>query len=367
MIRISVLAIGSDRMMANATSRVVERAKLYGQIFHHIHTVVFSLKKHNTPAHVFLLDNTHVFFTNSSNRLWYIFDAVRIAKKIYINIKHDTVVVSTQDPFESGLVGLIISKKFNVPLHVQIHTDIGSSYFQKSSILNRIRIFIAGFVLRQAKSVRVVSPSIKDCLVEKYRISSDRIMVLPIVSDFKPEKRSQGSEQYILMVSRLEKEKQIDRALNIFKEVVATRPDVVLKIAGSGREEKNLKQLAKKLRIENKVQFLGDVKDVAPLYAHASCLLHVSQYEGFGMVFYEAMQSRCPIVTTCVGIAPDLQRKNYDISICDIDNGKCLKAALHAYTDSFNISESIHLDFVPESQAEYVDLYKESVYRATRV
>ncbi|PIR38177.1 MAG: hypothetical protein COV34_00985 [Candidatus Zambryskibacteria bacterium CG10_big_fil_rev_8_21_14_0_10_42_12] len=362
--RITVLSIGSDRMMADVNSRVAERARLYGKAFHKMYTIVFSLKQHHTPQQVSLGKNIELFFTNSNHRSSYIFDALHIAKKIIQQSQNNTLVISTQDPFEAGLVGLLLSKKFNIPLHVQIHTDIGSTFFRTQSILNRVRLFIARFVLKQAKGVRVVSPGIKKYLVETYGMSESQITVLPITGNFQPMPRHEPTEYYVLMVSRLEKEKRIDRALQIFKEVLVKKPDLILKIAGKGREEKKLKQLVKKIGIENNVQFLGDVQDVALLYAQASCLLHAAAYEGFGMVLYEAMQTGCPIVTTRVGIASDLQEKHYDITVCDLKDTDKMSRAIEFYASEFKKSHPVNLEFVASDKDIYIKHYVQSICQA---
>ena len=39
------------------------------------------------------------------------------------NLKKTDTLVTVQDPFECGLVGMKIKKKLGMPLHVQIHTD----------------------------------------------------------------------------------------------------------------------------------------------------------------------------------------------------------------------------------------------------
>lgn len=359
-----LISIGTDRQIFEEGSSVRDRIVSYAAFFEEFKMVVFA-KKSGDYHRVFLNDVVEIIPTQSVSRWMYIRDALRIVKQeIRTRGTHDHMVISCQDPFETGLVGYMVSKRSGIPLHIQIHTDIGSPFFKKSSVLNRARLLIARFVLKQAGSVRVVSPTIKSYLIKTYGIPGDKITILPVVTNFHPMDRREQNEQYVLMVSRLEKEKQVDRAIDIFRRVLVSKPHFILKIAGSGREETRLKQITKSLGIERNVHFLGNVKNVAPLYAHASCLLHTSCYEGFGLVLFEAMQAGCPIVSTDVGIAKDLKEKSYDITICEIEHADEMSHAVEFYSEEFKKSRPVQLNFVPVNKDMYDKQYVQSIYQA---
>lgn len=363
-----LINIGTDRNVFIENSLVQKRIISYGNFFEAMKVIVFTGRS-NSLKRTYINRNIEAVPTQSISRWAYVIDAIRIVKKeMHTYGVTKEMVISCQDPFETGLVGYVISKRYGAPLRVEIHTDIGSPFFRKQSILNRIRLFIAKFVLKRAKMIRVVSPSIKKYVVDTYNISDERIVVLPILDNFIPDERRESNEKYILMVSRLEKEKQIDKAIIIFKNIVKHRPNLVLKIAGEGREGPHLKHLVKELGISQHVEFLGNVKNTAQLYAHAYCLFHTSSYEGFGLVLYEAMKAGCPIVTTSVGIAPDLKSKNYEITLVDINTGEQdAEKALIAYTDLFTRAQPVDLDFMPKSPEKYLHTYIQSVTAAVRM
>ncbi len=75
--------------------------------------------------------------------------------------------------------------------------------------------------------------------------------------------------------------------------------DFELAIAGSGREESNLKKLAQGLP----VKFLGRVpnKQVPNLLMTSDLFVRPSRFEGFGNSFIEAMAAGLPIIGTPVG------------------------------------------------------------------
>ena len=69
-----------------------------------------------------------------------------------------------------------------------------------------------------------------------------------------------------------------------------------LLIAGEGRLLHSLQKKAKKLGIEDQVEFLGFVEDMPAFFRSLDIFLLSSHYEGFGYVIAEAMASRKPVV-----------------------------------------------------------------------
>src|SRR3989344_1421965 len=147
-----VLSIGTDRNLFEEGSASRTRHEAYTQQLGALDIIVFA-NGDRELAHSGALS---VIPTNSVSRLLYGFDALRIARKLP---KPD--VVTVQDPFETGIIGWLIARRLNVSLHVQIHTDFLSPEYARLSTLNRMRVWIAGFVLRRAARVRVVSERVK--------------------------------------------------------------------------------------------------------------------------------------------------------------------------------------------------------------
>jgi len=174
-----VVMISTDRKIFKKGSDVRHRIIEYGQLSDELHVIVFALEKLGFKEEK-LSRNVWIYPTNSSFKFSYITDAVRVGGNLLKGekIKKRDTLVSTQDPFETGLAGLRLKKKHNVPLQVQIHTDFLSPYFGLESFINKLRVAIAGHVLPRADCIRVVSERIKASLT-KYRLKS-LPQVLPI-------------------------------------------------------------------------------------------------------------------------------------------------------------------------------------------
>lgn len=99
-------------------------------------------------------------------------------------------------------------------------------------------------------------------------------------------------ENFILAVGRLNDHlKGFDR---LIEALAITKNDWPLYLAGGEEDEgKDLKHLAKKLGVENRVKFLGKVKVIDELYARAGLFVIPSRSEGFPNALMEAMSAGC--------------------------------------------------------------------------
>jgi N-acetyl-alpha-D-glucosaminyl L-malate synthase BshA len=93
--------------------------------------------------------------------------------------------------------------------------------------------------------------------------------------------------------------------VKIFAEVVRERP-AQLVLVGDGPERSAAEWLARDLRIQQKVHFLGKQERVNELLPLADLLLMPSELESFGLAALEAMACKVPSIATRVGGVPEL-------------------------------------------------------------
>jgi glycosyltransferase involved in cell wall biosynthesis len=82
-------------------------------------------------------------------------------------------------------------------------------------------------------------------------------------------------------------------------------PHVRAAIAGRGREEEPLRQLAAELGISERVHLLGLRDDIDRVLRAADVFVHPSRSEGLPLAILEAMATAVPIVATRVGGIPE--------------------------------------------------------------
>ena len=304
-----VLQISADRskrgILQHGSSAYL-RQEAYAEKFGNLEVIAFSLA--SDKADEIEAGPLHIIPTSSSSKWFYGWNALQIARTLQ---KPD--VVSAQDPFETGLVAWRIARRFGVPLHIQIHTDFLSPAYAKHSLLNRIRVRIARFVLARADGVRIVSNRIKDSLTTAKYQPKTVPTVLPIFADIERlrrltapaslQARFERFQWCVLVISRLEPEKNVALAIEAF--VRSAPQEACLIIVGDGSERANLEIMARSRGVGERVFFETNV-EAAPYYALADIVLVTSLYEGYGLVIEEALGLGLPVLATDVGAAREL-------------------------------------------------------------
>jgi glycosyltransferase involved in cell wall biosynthesis len=109
-----------------------------------------------------------------------------------------------------------------------------------------------------------------------------------------------------VIVARLSPEKDIATLLRATAIVARSRPAFRLAIAGDGPCLTELRTLATELKLDERVEFLGMVRDVAGLLHRASMYVLSSLSEGVSLTLLEAMACGLPVVATRVGGTPEV-------------------------------------------------------------
>ena len=327
--------ISTDRKIFDNNSPVRERMIEYGSIFDELNIVVLTRRGEaplKLPVH--LSPKVRVWATESAGRLSALKDAFKIGSQILNSVTDlNFWVITTQDPFETGLVGRKLKKVFKLPLQIQVHTDLLNIHFAHDP-LNNLRFIVARQVLKSADSVRVVSERIKRSLVNDYRfaIPAGKISVLPIFIDLEKirstpvsidlHKKYPEFGKIVLIASRLTKEKNLFFALKVFKRLLKETPEAGLVIVGDGPKRLKLEKKARSLGISDRVKFEGWQDNLVSYYKTADVFFGTSFYEGFGLTLVEAIALGLPTVSSNVGIASQALT-SVNGSVCDYPDTDC--------------------------------------------
>jgi len=390
-----VLSIGTDRDLFKEESDIRRRVIEYGSLVDELHIVVFATGIKNQELgikNIKISENTWIYSTDSRNRWFYIFDAVKIGKKILatshkllqvpeqsslLGRQATSWLVTAQDPFESGLAGWFLARRTKIKLQLQIHTDFLSPYFIQHSVFNKIRAMLARFLLPKADCIRVVSGRIKNSLKAKsYKLKAEPI-VLPIFVDIEKirktpivvdlHKKYPQFDFIILMASRLTREKNIFLALDAMREIFKKYDRMGLVIVGEGPEQKNLESRIRNYELGDNVIIEEWVDNLISYYKTADLFLLTSNYEGYGRTLVEAAASDCPIVTTGVGIVGEIFENRESALVCEPGDGNCIAEHIREVQEN-KISKHLlilkaqaSLEKIKISKEEYLYKYKQAL------
>lgn len=218
------------------------------------------------------------------NRLIFYSSLIFFIRRCVLHIKPDTVMT-----FGDGLNARVILALFGTKFPVFIADQTSPDYKFKASVLLMKKFlypFSAGMIAQTKFAADYKKSQFKNKL---------NIKVIPNVMRqmrrFDVEK-----EDIVLFVGRFAWEKGPDRLIKAFSDI-KDRDDWKLLMAGSGPLLEDMKKLTKELGINDRVQFLGKVKNVDLLYSRASIFVMPSLLEGFPNSLMEAMAAGLPCIS----------------------------------------------------------------------
>lgn len=185
------------------------------------------------------------------------------------------------------------------------------TYHTDASMRNKLKLFYTPMINRIFKNAKYVVVFL-DKFMQNKRIlykhrNKCRIIPIPINSFFLNEgdrlKTSAIKEKYgrfILFIGNLSGYKGEEYLIEAMKDI-----DCNLVIIGVGPNTENLKNLVKYSKLNDKVFFIGSIRnsDLKEYYDGCDllCLPSVSEMETFGIVLLEAMARGKPVISTELG------------------------------------------------------------------
>ncbi|HOB87823.1 MAG TPA: glycosyltransferase family 4 protein [Bacillota bacterium] len=169
--------------------------------------------------------------------------------------------------------------------------------------------------------------------LERWGIPPSRISVIyngidpaPFVKDSRD--RFTGEEKIVGTVARLAPQKGLPYFLQAAALLAAAYPGLRFLVVGEGPERRRLEQLASRLGLNSRLQFLGYCPDLPRQLARMDVLLLPSLTEGQSITILEAMASRCPVVASQVGGVPEIIRDGENGLLVPPGNAAALAAAV---------------------------------------
>lgn len=331
----SVIAIGYAKRALEPGTRERVRMLQYAALLQQHHVIVFTKRSEGFPERQ-QDGNLYLYATNARTRLGMLWRAYRIGRTI-VKQHDERFVVTSQDPFETSVVGRAVASGNRATHHVQIHGDVFNPRSYQGSLLERVRVIYGRFVVRHTKCLRVVSERIKHSLV-LLGVPASAITVLPIHADLDTffavgKQRTHVVDDHLsfLYVGRFSPEKNLPLLINSFAEVALTYSTATLTLLGSGPLRSELESMVIKKNLTARIRFQDWSDDVGAVMAKHDVFCLASDHEGWGMVLLEAAAAGMPIITTDVGCAGECVRNDENGQVVLVGDSRRYVAAMERY------------------------------------
>jgi len=248
--------------------------------------------------------------------LWYCLQAA---------LRRKQQVIVAQSPFQAlapalALLPWRLARASSRPrLIIEIHNDWTEGVMlyhpsRFSKIEQACRLALGRFTLAQADAYRVISAYCRTLLPS----STKQVYVFPTFTDLDSFARPSSAlvtemaraygTGFFISAGMLISLKGLHHLIRAFAGVVEKYPEARMIIAGKGKEEENLRQLARNCGLSDRVAFVGHLEQtvLAALIKNAIAFVLPSLTEGLGRVAIEAQLLGKPVIASRVGGIPEI-------------------------------------------------------------
>jgi len=272
--------------------------------------------------------------------------AYKQTKKLCNNKKYD--IIDTHFAVPTGPLGVWMSKRIKTPLNLFIY---GGDIYDPSKKFSPHRWAllrsVVNYVLNNSNRVIAEATDIKQ-KTEQYYKCKNPIEVIPVAYNIIPFNAVSGKELklsdekvYLISGGRHVRRKDFGTLIKVLTVLDSNNVEILL--FGDGPEQEQLRNLAAKLGVADRVHFLGFISEEKKFqYLNASDIYVLSSlHEGFGIVIQEAMQVGLPIVATNYGGQVDLIEDGVNGFLVDVGDYKAIAGKVKIILDDDVLSTKI--------------------------
>lgn len=216
----------------------------------------------------------------------------------------DTVIVVS----EASKLRRLVSK-LKYPKKIQwIHTDYArwSEFSEWSRAVTKKDYKI----YPRFDQIVVLSEHCRQGLIEKFPTVAEKTVVIPNLINGDRILKLAGEpcpvtinpeELNLVTVARIDREKRIDKVLELASRLKRNNTPFMWYIIGDGPERLEMEKKSREMGLGNQVQFLGHLSNPYPVMARCDTLVLLSKYEGTPVTIDEAMVLGIGVVAPRVG------------------------------------------------------------------
>lgn len=184
--------------------------------------------------------------------------------------------------------------------------------------------------LQAAHAVIVTSEFTRQTLTAQFAVADDRVTVALPGTDPVPFAPCNGHPLRLLTVASLTRRKAHDVLIDALAPLVDLPWQA--RFVGGGDFDpawsEQLQQQVNRRQLAERIEFVGELEDLEAEFHNADLFVLPSRFEGYGMVFAEALAAGLPIVAARAGAVPDVVPESAGVLVPSGDT-EALTSVLH--------------------------------------
>jgi glycosyltransferase involved in cell wall biosynthesis len=379
--KVRLLIITKDVSITDAGSLAQRRMIELSEMFAELHIVVLSMDDAGLSKTSRLSTNVWVYPT-SSKYWWKMgFDAYRVAEEqLSFAQGFRADIILAEDPFESGVVGIMLADKYERPFQVHVFEDYFDPAFKIREDHNKLRLWMARYTLKNADCVRAKSEYLKDRILEKYPKLTETTEVLPMYYNLRSWRDAKASftlsERYpqfkffMLHVTTFGELSHTDRVITGAARILKTYPMVGLIVLGDGPDRARQQKFTVTLGIHNQVIFDPAINESISYMKSANVLLHLSEDPEEDYVVLQAAAVGLPLVTGVAGLPGELFLDGETAFVCPNDSPPCIGEKINRLLNENLLrtkfsrgAQDMIFERIEQDYGAYMQAYRDSIER----
>ena len=228
-------------------------------------------------------------------------------RRILIEERPDIINAHSPVPFISDITSLTAGK---IPLVTTYHSG---SMIKPSSIWNPLiflyELLFLPMIFRKSQKIICCSPVLMRQNLKKYKDKANYVTPGVDTKVFKPSRERSTND--VLYVGRIEKNSDWKGIIYLLEAILIAKrikPDISLRLVGSGDRVEYFKMYAQKLGINKNVKFVGSkiINELILEYQNSKVIVlpSITDSEQLPAVLLEAMACKKPVIASDVGGIP---------------------------------------------------------------
>lgn len=294
-------------------------------------TIINELAKENTNIELICLEENNFYDLPSNIKITYLkknsgksngimklFEIPFLSYKLKKYIEKNNIKIVQSHLYRANYIN-VLSNILGSNHKSQIVNHGIASRYKIKGLLGKINLFLIKKLYTKANTVITISQEMKNDLNRLYEFKNSQLVInnpydLNNIDILKiqeiPEFIFNPEKTYLITMGRLIKLKRYD---DVIKSLRNLPENIELILLGEGEEEKNLKILTKKLDLEGRTHFIGNVKNPFKYLYNADIFILSSETEGFPNSLIEALACNLLIVSSdCISGPREILAPNTD-------------------------------------------------------